>query len=176
MASKQSKLEHGDLGRNSARSGGPRFREARSSEQPAIREILHEANLSYHSAKQSGQSKVNSNFSVPTAGRTYNYVCERDGKITGVLQWRNIREESEILTIAVCPELRRRGNATFIMREFVKLMHEQGIQQIFLEVRESNANAIALYVKHGFSRSGRREGYYRDPVEAAIVMEGKLTH
>ena len=174
MASKQSKLEHDDSGRNSASSDGPRFREARSSDQPAIREILREANLSYHSAKQSGQSPVNSNFSVPAAGRTYNYVCERDGKITGVLQWRNIREESEILTIAVRPELRRRGNATFIMREFVKLMHEQGIQQIFLEVRESNLGAIALYRKFGFAIAGRRANYYQNPDESAFLLSLKI--
>jgi ribosomal protein S18 acetylase RimI-like enzyme len=44
-----------------------------------------------------------------------------------------------------------------------------------MEVRESNAGAIAFYQKQGFSKSGRRPGYYRDPVEAAILMEKKLT-
>jgi ribosomal protein S18 acetylase RimI-like enzyme len=46
---------------------------------------------------------------------------------------------------------------------------------VFLEVRESNAPAIAFYLKYGLAKSGRRPGYYRDPAEAAIVMEKKLT-
>ena len=174
MASKQSKLEHDDSGRNSASSDGPRFREAGSSDQPAIREILREANLSYHSAKESGQSPENSSSSARTAGGTHNYVCERDGKITGVLQWRNIREESEVLGIAVRPEVRGRGNATFIMSEFVNLMREQGIQQIFLEVRESNLGAIALYRKFGFAISGRRANYYQNPDESALLLSLKI--
>jgi ribosomal-protein-alanine N-acetyltransferase len=46
---------------------------------------------------------------------------------------------------------------------------------VFLEVRESNRAAIAFYDKHGFAKTGRRVRYYQDPVEAAILMEKKLT-
>jgi ribosomal protein S18 acetylase RimI-like enzyme len=46
---------------------------------------------------------------------------------------------------------------------------------VFLEVRESNGAGVTLYGKHGFSKVGRREGYYRDPEEAALVMEKKFT-
>jgi ribosomal protein S18 acetylase RimI-like enzyme len=49
------------------------------------------------------------------------------------------------------------------------------VSRVFLEVRESNEAGIAFYRKHGFSNTGRRAGYYRDPDEAAIVMEMKLS-
>jgi ribosomal-protein-alanine N-acetyltransferase len=44
------------------------------------------------------------------------------------------------------------------------------IESVFLEVRASNAAAIALYEKHGFAAVGRRRGYYDAPVEDAAVM------
>jgi ribosomal protein S18 acetylase RimI-like enzyme len=51
----------------------------------------------------------------------------------------------------------------------------RNVSRAFLEVRESNEAGIAFYLKHGFAKSGRRPGYYREPEEAAILMEKKLT-
>ena len=45
-----------------------------------------------------------------------------------------------------------------------------------LEVRASNAPAIALYMKHGFAQVGRRRGYYDDPKEDAILMTLEFEH
>jgi ribosomal-protein-alanine N-acetyltransferase len=41
---------------------------------------------------------------------------------------------------------------------------------VYLEVRESNAPARALYAAHGFQEAGRRKEYYRRPVEDAVVL------
>jgi [ribosomal protein S18]-alanine N-acetyltransferase len=76
--------------------------------------------------------------------------------------------EREILNLAVTEKFRRLGIATFLLR------HElQNRAVFFLEVRESNVAARALYRKLGFAEVGRRPRYYRYPVETAIVMKMK---
>ena len=76
--------------------------------------------------------------------------------------------EREILNLAVAPAFRRKGVATALLQEELA---RGGVH--FLEVRESNRAALALYGKIGFVRAGRRVDYYRSPVEAAIVMKMK---
>jgi ribosomal-protein-alanine N-acetyltransferase len=56
------------------------------------------------------------------------------------------------------------------MNEVVRLAKLRNCEFIFLEVRESNTAALALYGSFGFKVSGRRNNYYRNPVENAIVM------
>jgi ribosomal-protein-alanine acetyltransferase len=76
-------------------------------------------------------------------------------------------DEKEILNIAVEPTLRRAGVGRILMETV--LAEARGITW-FLEVRESNSAAINLYKTLGFLTAGRRENYYHDPQEAAIVM------
>jgi len=52
----------------------------------------------------------------------------------------------------------------------LEVLAGRGVQQVFLEVRESNAPARALYTAQGFKEVGRRKQYYRRPVEDAIVL------
>jgi ribosomal protein S18 acetylase RimI-like enzyme len=54
-------------------------------------------------------------------------------------------------------------------------LRRRGVNKLFLEVRESNEAGIAFYEKMGFAKTGRRPGYYREPEEAALLMEKKLT-
>jgi polysaccharide biosynthesis protein PslH len=74
--------------------------------------------------------------------------------------------EREILSLAVSPTMRRRGVALRLLEHEL----ERGEGSWFLEVRESNAAAIALYESVGFRRVGRRKEYYNDSHEAGIVM------
>ena len=75
--------------------------------------------------------------------------------------------EFELITLAVEKVSRRLGVG--------RRMLESGLQKWqgrhFLEVRESNQQAIKLYESLGFMEIGRRPGYYRDPEESAIVMQ-----
>jgi ribosomal-protein-alanine N-acetyltransferase len=103
-------------------------------------------------------------------GATSWYVCERNDEVVAVIQWRNLGEEEEILDIAVHAEHRRQGIARLLLEDFVRVSREHGVRNIFLEVRESNSAAAALYHKAGFSVIARRPNYYRDPVEAALVL------
>jgi ribosomal-protein-alanine N-acetyltransferase len=94
-------------------------------------------------------------------------VAEQAGVVRGFLASRQIASgEREILFIAVDPAYRRRGIAKRLLQN--ELDGSRGAW--FLEVRESNLAAIRLYETLGFQVAGRREEYYLDPPEPAIVM------
>ena len=95
----------------------------------------------------------------------YSYiVAEIDGEVAGFAAWRGVGEgEGELLNIAVDPAYRRRGVAD-------ELLGALPAGRIFIEVRESNAAARALYEGSGFTVIGRRRGYYHSPDEDGIVM------
>ena len=102
------------------------------------------------------------------------FATEAAGIVAGFLIGRQVGEEAEVLNLAVAPGSRRRGEGGALLKMAIEEFRMRGVSRVFLEVRESNATGIAFYEKHGFSKTGRREGYYRDPSEAAIVMERKL--
>ena len=153
-----------------AEANGPRiFRRSRPSDQARICEILADANLSLRLDETSATSESRE------VGSTVVHLCERAGKVVALVQWRNLGEEVEVLDVAVAAKHRRQGNARFLLEEFLRLVQQRGIRSVFLEVRESNVPAIALYRKLGFSTSGRRPNYYRQPDEAAILLHLKIS-
>lgn len=77
--------------------------------------------------------------------------------------------ESDILTIAVDESLRGQGLGRALLRELVDSARRASARLIFLEVREDNASARALYASEGFAQIGVRRAYYNDGT-AAIVM------
>ena len=83
-------------------------------------------------------------------------------------------EEGQVFNIAVAPSSRRRKFGDALMRIALRDAEDAGIKSVFLEVRESNAPAIALYENHGFKRIGLRKGYYDKPDEDALVMEKSI--
>ncbi len=94
-------------------------------------------------------------------------VIEDGGVVRGFLAARQTAPgEREILFIAVDPACRRRGMGRRLLQN--ELAASCG--EWFLEVRESNLAAIRLYESLGFRMAGRRENYYPDPPESAIVM------
>jgi tRNA threonylcarbamoyladenosine biosynthesis protein TsaB len=145
------------------------FRRSRPSDQARICEILSDANLSRRLVETSATAESTE------VGSTVVHVCERAGKVVALLQWRNLGEEAEVLDLAVAAKHRRQGNARFLLEEFLRLVQEHGTRGVFLEVRESNVPAIALYRKFGFSTSGRRPNYYQQPDEAAILFHLKIS-
>lgn len=72
--------------------------------------------------------------------------------------------------VCVRPAFRRRGVATALLDTAETAARVFGCTSITLEVRESNAAAIALYESLGYYPLGRRQGFYTDPIEAALVM------
>ena len=140
------------------------FRAGLPADEPAIRAILLDSNLSLPaigSLERVTHSQI---------GEIRTFVCEQNNHIAGVLQWRNLGEEAEVLDLAVHPRHRRRGLASFLLSNFLRQLSPSAVQKIFLEVRESNAAAISLYEKFGFQISGGRPNYYRNPEESALLM------
>ena len=101
-------------------------------------------------------------------------VGEDGGKVIGFLIGRQVGGEAEILNAAVILTKRRKGQGGALLKAVMDDFRERGVSRVFLEVRESNEAGIAFYEKHGFSKTGRRAGYYHDPDEAAIVMDIKV--
>lgn len=101
-------------------------------------------------------------------------VAESDHRIVafGVLML--APGEAQILNVSVVPDHRRMGLGRAILGRFLATARDRGAEQCFLEVRASNAAAIALYASEGFVPVGRREGYYpataSTPREDALVM------
>jgi [ribosomal protein S18]-alanine N-acetyltransferase len=75
-----------------------------------------------------------------------------------------------IMNVAVHPESRRQGVASRLLDELFELTAGDPRRGYTLEVRVSNATAIALYERFGFEPSGIRRGYYTDNREDALIM------
>jgi len=78
--------------------------------------------------------------------------------------------EMEILDVAVPPGWRRRRLAWWLVRFALAKAARAGARRAFLEVRQSNTAALALYDALGFTRLSLRRGYYREPCEDALVL------
>jgi ribosomal-protein-alanine N-acetyltransferase len=81
-----------------------------------------------------------------------------------------VADEGEIADLAVAPSARRRGVGGLLLDRVVAESEELGIRALYLEVRESNVAARALYQSHGFAPVGRRRGYYQSPTEDALLL------
>jgi [ribosomal protein S18]-alanine N-acetyltransferase len=95
-------------------------------------------------------------------------IMEEAG-LQGFVIARVVGGEWEIENIAIADPARRRGLGTRLLGEFLDLARAQNAAAVFLEVRESNQAARALYKKWAFVESGCRPGYYKDPGEDAIL-------
>jgi ribosomal-protein-alanine N-acetyltransferase len=94
-------------------------------------------------------------------------IAELDGEVAGFLVSRQIGPgEREILNLAVAPSARRKGLARALLAH--ELHYSPG--EWLLEVRPSNAEALALYQSFGFQQVTVRNNYYAHPPESAIVM------
>jgi [ribosomal protein S18]-alanine N-acetyltransferase len=93
-------------------------------------------------------------------------VIEDGGEVSGQIGVRHVLGELHITTIAVRPEYRRRGHARALIG--AALAAYPNASHVHLEVRPTNAAALALYESLGFRKTGRRPRYYGD--EDALLM------
>ena len=75
-----------------------------------------------------------------------------------------------VMNVAVDPDYQRRGIATRLLEHLFELTADDDGRGYTLEVRVSNATAIALYERLGFEARGIRRGYYTDNREDALIM------
>ncbi len=78
--------------------------------------------------------------------------------------------EMHILNLACLPAFRRQGIAAALLEHGLFFSFMMNMKKVFLEVRESNYEALSLYKKYWFRPTGIRKGYYTDTQEDAIVM------
>jgi ribosomal-protein-alanine N-acetyltransferase len=102
------------------------------------------------------------------------FVAESGGEAIGYVMARISGEEGEILNLAVLPKSRRKGIARGLLDEALGSIAAAGVKEAYLEVRQSNDEAIALYQSQGFRPVGVRPDYYRDPREDALVLRALL--
>lgn len=84
-------------------------------------------------------------------------------------------DETDMMNVAVSPLYRRRGVAKALIDALTQQLKERGSRCLTLEVRASNAPAIALYYGLGFQKIGLRKNYYRNPKEDALILRKEWT-
>ncbi len=96
------------------------------------------------------------------------WLVAMDGeKVVGYVGSQTVLQEADMMNIAVADSHRRRGIARALVEELIRNLDAY---QLTLEVRESNAPAIALYESMGFQQVGLRKNYYQKPKENALIL------
>lgn len=120
--------------------------------------------------------------SMLEASLTAKADCQKICKSSETIGYRVVQrvlDEAEILNIVIFRCFQARGYGCAAIRKLQAELTADGVQKLFLEVRESNLAARALYVKTGFDQVGIRQGYYRavsqgESAQDAWVMACKL--
>jgi [ribosomal protein S18]-alanine N-acetyltransferase len=101
---------------------------------------------------------------------TFGLVAEASRGLAGYMIGREAAGSGEVLNLAVAPEFRRRGIGDALLEAGLAAFRRRHATEVFLEVRESNRSAQALYLAQGFRAVGQRASYYRNPKEDALVL------
>ena len=97
-------------------------------------------------------------------------VAAEFDEIRGFLIARTVVREWEIENVVVAESSRRSGIGSSLLDHFLSTARHGAAEAVFLEVRESNDAARALYQKFQFGTVGRRAKYYSHPEEDALVL------
>ena len=97
-------------------------------------------------------------------------VATEGETVAGYIGSQTVMDETDMMNVAVHPDFRRQGIAEALVKALVENLKKMGSHCLTLEVRASNAPAIALYEKLGFHEIGRRKNYYRNPREDALIL------
>jgi ribosomal-protein-alanine N-acetyltransferase len=107
------------------------------------------------------------------AGYLTRALVAADGELIGYFVAMPGFEEMHLLNVTVAPRHEGRGHARRLLAELYALSASFAASALWLEVREGNARARALYLREGFAEAGRRRDYYPAPQgrrEDAILM------
>ena len=98
------------------------------------------------------------------------WVAELGNRLVGMLILWMIIDEAHIATVATHPDYRQQGIAKRLLVDALDSAYEEGAKSALLEVRAGNEAAIKMYEAFGFEAVGRRERYYKDNYEDAVLM------
>lgn len=120
------------------------------------------------------------NFSLPWSEKSFLESMERkdtvflaalsEEEVAGYIGCYCIAGEGEITNVAVKDGYRRKGIGGMLLERLYEEGKALDTFEFFLEVRESNEAAIALYTRQGFVKEGIRKNFYERPVENAVIM------
>ena len=105
---------------------------------------------------------------------SYWLVAEVDGEVAGYVGSQSVLDAADMMNLAVSPDYRQRGIGQALVKNLVHHLQQNNVIALLLEVRVSNAPAIALYEKMGFVQVGRRPKYYHNPREDALILRKEL--
>ena len=101
-------------------------------------------------------------------------VAVEEDVVCGYIGSQSVMGESDMMNVAVNPDFRRKGIGEALVGALSDALKALGNTNLTLEVRASNAPAIALYEKLGFTQVGLRKNYYRNPKEDALILRKEL--
>lgn len=101
--------------------------------------------------------------------------ASRMNEIVGFAVARVVAGEAELLNIAVLKEKRGFGVGSALLDQILSRSAEKGAECIYLEVRESNNAARAMYAGRQFVEVGRRKRYYQHPTEDGLILQAQLS-
>ncbi|MGB6179475.1 ribosomal protein S18-alanine N-acetyltransferase [Carnobacterium sp.] len=131
-------------------------------------ELYDTAENSYPNGSPWSIESFQTDLETPLAGYG---LARRDKEIIGFIGYRHFLGEAEITNFGVHQNYKQQGIGTDLMLASLAYLKEQGMRQLFLEVRSSNQAARSLYKKNGLTEVDIRKKYYCNPVEDAIVMQ-----
>ncbi len=111
-------------------------------------------------------------FSALMAARsvTFLVLTSQDGALLGYAITYLAGESADLANFAIGPAVRGGGLGRFLLDAAIEDARSRGVSELFLEVRESNSAARALYERAGFAAVARRRRYYDAPIEDALVL------
>lgn len=98
-------------------------------------------------------------------------VAVADGTVTGYIGFLGVLDELEVTNVATHPDYRRRGVGRALVAALLDHAKQGDFRRVSLEVRVSNAAAIALYESLGFTPCGLRKNFYSSPREDGVIYE-----
>jgi [ribosomal protein S18]-alanine N-acetyltransferase len=142
------------------------FRAMDEADLPRILEI-ERAGFLHPWSEQLLRNELQQAWSHPLVALEHGAAGER---VVGYLVWWLVHDEVHVLNVGTAPEARRRGVGRALMEEAARRGRLKGARLATLEVRRSNAPALALYRSLGYQQVGVRPRYYAEENEDAIVM------
>lgn len=105
------------------------------------------------------------------SGNAVTVAADAGGRVVGYAFAALAGEDADVANVAVSPDHRRRGIAENMLSVLIERAAASGVKKLFLEVRVSNAPAMALYLKTGFRGVYARPRYYADGEDALVMMK-----
>ena len=105
---------------------------------------------------------------------SYWLVADVDGVVAGYVGSQTVLDATDMMNLAVSPDYRRQGVGQALVNALVEHLRQNKVIALLLEVRVSNAPAIALYERMGFEQIGCRPKYYHNPREDALILRKEL--